>query len=202
VLDLALQFFKQAAFHLSNLTATQTCDVNVIARTVTFVVVLVAANMEQVQLVNQAELLQHIQSAIDRDAVDAGINFLGALEDGPGVQVLLGIVHYFQQNAALACDADSAFGKGGLKTAGPGMGVQSFAAGYTMSVRERHLRLQLRAVNPLRVLEEAQNVIVHDDGEDDQDEDKSDLKEAFLRFQAQIMAQGAFDGEHHDVAAI
>ena len=42
-------------------------------------------------------------------------------------------------------------------------------------------RPQLRVLVPLGMLEKAQNVIVHDDGKDDQDEDKSGLEESFFR---------------------
>ena len=52
------------------------------------------------------------------------------------------------------------------------------------------------------MLEKAQNVIVHDESKDDQDEDESDLDETFLGLDAEVVAQRAFDGEHSDVAAI
>ena len=52
------------------------------------------------------------------------------------------------------------------------------------------------------MLEKAQNVIVHDESEDDQDEDESDLDETFFSLDAEIVAQRAFYREHGDVAAI
>jgi len=52
------------------------------------------------------------------------------------------------------------------------------------------------------MLEKAQNVIVHDESEDNQDEHESNLNEAFLSFDAEVVAKRAFDGEHGDVSAI
>ena len=50
--DLLLQFFVKRAFDLAHFPATQAGDVNVIARAVAFVEMAVAAEMEQVQLVD------------------------------------------------------------------------------------------------------------------------------------------------------
>ncbi len=52
------------------------------------------------------------------------------------------------------------------------------------------------------MLEKAQNVIVHDESEDDQDEDEADLNKSFLGFDAEVVTERAFDGEHGDVAAV
>ena len=56
--------------------------------------------------------------------------------------------------------------------------------------------------NFLWMLEKAQNVIVHDESEDDQDEDESDLNKSFLGLDAEIVTERAFDGKHGDVAAV
>ena len=126
LLDLTLQLLKQPAFNFPYLSAAQAGDVNVIARTMAFVIVLVAADVEQVKLVNQAEPLEHIQSAVDGDAVNAGIDFLGAIENGAGVQMLLGVIHHFEEDAALASDANPALGESGLKTARHAHGRSNF----------------------------------------------------------------------------
>ena len=102
VFDLLLQLLEESAFHFSNFSATQTGDVNVIAQAVAFVIMLIAADMEQVKLVNQADALEHIERAIDGDAMDVRIDFLGAFENGSGVQVLVSMVHDLDENTALA----------------------------------------------------------------------------------------------------
>ena len=50
---------------------------NVIAQAVAFVIVLIAADVEQVKLVNQSDTLEHIERAIDGDAVDVRDQFSG-----------------------------------------------------------------------------------------------------------------------------
>lgn len=96
---------------------------DVVARAMAFVIVLIAANVEQVKLVNQTELLEHIQRAINGDAMNVRIDFLRALKDRSSIQMLLGVIHHFEEHAALASDANTALGERGLQAAGPGMGV-------------------------------------------------------------------------------
>jgi hypothetical protein len=47
-----------------------------------------------------------------------------------------------------------------------------------------------------------EDVAVHDEAEDGQEEDQADLDEALFHGDAEIAAEGAFDGEEQDVAAI
>ena len=82
LLDLTLELLKKLAFNLSHFPAAQACDVNVVARTMAFVVVPVAMDVEQVELVEQAVPLEHLERAVDGDAVNARIDFLRALENG------------------------------------------------------------------------------------------------------------------------
>jgi hypothetical protein len=85
VFNLLLELLEQATFHFPYLPATQTGYVDVIAQAVAFVIVLIAADVKQVEFVNQADALEHVQCAVDGDAVNAGIDFLGAIEDCSGV---------------------------------------------------------------------------------------------------------------------
>src|SRR5580692_3773060 len=82
------------------------------------------------------------------------------------------------------------------------MSVDTFAAGDALSAMEGHGVTSGCANNFLRMLEKAQNVIVHDESKDDQDEDESNLDKALLGLDAEVVAQRAFNGEHGDVAAI
>ena len=81
---------------------------DVIARAVAFVEVLVAAQVEQVELVDQAVALEHVQGAVDGDAMDARVEFLRAIQDGAGIEVALGIVHDLEQDFSLARQAHAA----------------------------------------------------------------------------------------------
>src|SRR2546422_9041549 len=128
-LDLALKLLKQAALELTDFTAAQASDVDVVAGSVAFVVVLVAADVQQVQLVDQAVALEQVQGAIHSDAVHARVNLLRPAEDGTCVEMALGAVHDLQKDAALAGQADAAAFQRGLKLAGPGIGVDAFAGG-------------------------------------------------------------------------
>ncbi|HLW97890.1 MAG TPA: hypothetical protein VKR82_04540 [Candidatus Acidoferrales bacterium] len=131
--NLALQLFEKPAFHFPYLAAAKASDVDVVPWAMALVEVLLPVDVKKVKLVNQAELLEHVEGAIHGDAVDAGVNLLRAFEDGACVQMALGVVHHLQQNTPLAGKADAAFGERRLKTSGGQMGIQAFAAGNTMS---------------------------------------------------------------------
>jgi hypothetical protein len=169
---------------------------------------LIAADVQQIKLVNQANALEHVERAVDGDAVNAGVDFLRAVENCSGVEMLVGAIHDLNQNSALASEADSFGGKRGLQAAGTLVSVDSFSAGDALSAIEGHVMTSLARHFPycnnnfLGVLEKAQNVIVHDESEDDQDEDESNLDEAFLGFDAEVVAQCAFYGKHGDVSAV
>src|SRR2546422_3099887 len=68
-LDLTLKLLKQAALELADFTAAQASDVDVVAGAVAFVVVLVAADVQHVQLVDQAVALEQVQGAIHSDEI-------------------------------------------------------------------------------------------------------------------------------------
>ena len=100
---------------------------DVVAGTVAFVEVLVAAEVQEVELVDEAVALEQIEGAVDGDAMHAGIDFLGAFEDGAGVEVALGVVHDLEEDSSLAGEADAALFESGLQAAGALVGVDAFA---------------------------------------------------------------------------
>jgi hypothetical protein len=112
--DLFLELLVEAGFEFADLAAAKTSDVDVVARAVGFVVVAVAAEMEEIELVDQAFFFEEVDGAIDGDEVDGGVHFLGALEDLIDVEVLFGVVHDFEDDAALAGEANSLFAEGFL----------------------------------------------------------------------------------------
>jgi hypothetical protein len=75
---------------------------------------LVAAKVQQVELVDQTVALEEVKGAVDGNAMDARVQLLGAFEDGSGVQMAFGLVHHFNEDFALAREANAALGQGGL----------------------------------------------------------------------------------------
>jgi hypothetical protein len=134
---LALQFFVELAFELANFSAAHAGHVDVVARAVAFVEMSIAAEVEKVELVNQAVAFQKIECAIHGDACDSGIHFLGTLENFARVQVAARGLHNLQQNASLARKADAARAKFALKTAGCFV-IDAFAGRYTMCGSDGH----------------------------------------------------------------
>ena len=105
---------------------------NVIPRAMAFVKMLVAPQVQQVEFVNQAVAFEQIQGSVDRDAVDPGIQFLSAFQDGSGVEVSFGAIHYAEQNFSLPRQANAAFFEGFLQAAGAFMDIDPFAGGDSM----------------------------------------------------------------------
>ncbi len=85
---------------------------DVIARAVAFVEMLIAAQVQQIELIDQAVALEQIERAVDGDAMDARIEFLRAIEDGAGIEVALGVVHHLEHDFSLARQAHAALGRG------------------------------------------------------------------------------------------
>jgi len=110
----------------------QAGDVDVVAGAVAFVEVLAAAEVEQVELVDQAIAFQEINGAVDGDTVHVRVDFLGAVEDGAGVEVALGVVHDLEQDFSLAREAHAALCESCLQAAGALVGVDAFAGGDSM----------------------------------------------------------------------
>jgi hypothetical protein len=125
--DLFLQLLVQLAFHLADFATTHAGNVDMIARAVAFVEMAVAAQVEQIELVDQAVALQQVNRAIDRHASDFRIDFLGAIEDFTGVKMAARGFHHLKQNAALACEANPASGELVLEVARRFVNVDAFA---------------------------------------------------------------------------
>jgi hypothetical protein len=125
--DLFFQLFVEAGFELADFAAAEAGNVDMVAGTVGFVVVAVAAEMEKIEFVDETFFFEEIDGAIDGDKVDGGVHFLGASEDLVNVEVLLGGVHDFEDDAALAGEANSLFAESFLETASGFGGVDAFA---------------------------------------------------------------------------
>jgi len=144
--DLTFQLLEEAGLEFADFTAAQAGDVNVVARAVGFVVMLVAAEMQEIEFVDQAMALQEIDGAIDRDAMDARIDALGALEDFVGGEVALGAVHHLEEDAALAREADAFFFQRFFEAAGARIDVNAFSGTDAMCGGGGHGGVLVRAL--------------------------------------------------------
>jgi len=112
--DLFFELFVEAGFEFADFAAAEAGYVDVVARAVGFVVVAVAAEVEKVELVDEAFFFEEVDGAVDGDEVDGGVHFLGASEDLVDVEMLLGGVHDFEDDATLAGEANSLIAEGFL----------------------------------------------------------------------------------------
>ncbi len=131
--DLFLELFVEAGFEFANLAAAETGDMDVVARAVSFVVVAITTEVEKIELVDESLFLEEVDGAIDGDEMDGGIDFLGAFEDLIDVEMLLGVVHDFKDDAALASEANALGAEGFLEMAGGVGGIEAFAGRDAMS---------------------------------------------------------------------
>jgi hypothetical protein len=99
-----LQLFPEKLFHAA---AAQTDDMCVLLLHPRLVVVLVASEVSQVELIHQAALLQQLKRAIYRHAVKLRIALLRHPEEALGVQMEAGLINEIEQKPPLARQAHS-----------------------------------------------------------------------------------------------
>jgi hypothetical protein len=90
------------AFEFTDFAAAQAGYVDVVAGAVGLVVVAIAAEMEQVQFIDESLLLEEVNGSVDGDEVDVRTDFLCAIEDLIDVEMLLSVVHNLEDYPALA----------------------------------------------------------------------------------------------------
>jgi len=112
--------------------------VDVVAGAVGFVVMAVTAEVKEIELVDKAFFFEEVDGAVDGDEMNSGVHFLGAFKNLVDVEVLFGVVHDFEDDAALAGEANSLFAESFLQVAGGVGGVDAFARGDAMCGRGRH----------------------------------------------------------------
>ena len=125
--DLFLELLVETGLEFADLAATEACDVDVVAGAVGFVVVTVAAEVEEVEFVDETFALEEVDGAVDRDKMNFGTDFLGAVEDLVNVEMLLGGIHDLEDDAALAGETDAALSQSLLEMAGGFGGVDAFS---------------------------------------------------------------------------
>jgi len=131
-LDLPLQLLEEAAFEFPHFAAAEAGNVDMIARCMALIEVPVAAEMEQIELVNEPVALQQINRAVNGDAVDAGIEPLRPAENVAGIEMPPRRFHHLEKHAALAGQPDPARGKLLLQPAGRLISIDALPAGNTM----------------------------------------------------------------------
>ena len=117
-LDLPFEAVEKVTLKLGNLAAAKTSHVDVVSLRATFVKMLFPLQVHEVELVDKALPFEQIQGAIDSDAIDLRIEFLGAAQYASGVEVLLGSFYDAQDHLALAGHAKAAGDEFGLETSG------------------------------------------------------------------------------------
>jgi hypothetical protein len=198
-LDLPFKLLEEFAFHLAHFAAAQASHMDVIARTMALIEVPVPVNVQKIELVEQAMLLEHLERAVDGYAVNARIDLLRTFENRVGGKVLLGLIHHFEQDAALAREPYASPLERRTQPARFAVGVQSFTGGNPALMRMgrgAHFRKRLVA------WEKPQDVIVHDHEKHQQQEDHADRHHPLLDLEADIVAQQALYAQHQDVAAV
>jgi len=136
--NLLFELLVEARLEFTDLATAEAGDVDMVAGTVCFVVVTVAAEVQEIEFVDEALALEKIDSAIDGDQMDVGVDLLGAVEDLVDVKMLLGGIHDLKDDAALAGQTDAAVAKRVLEMTLGGGGVDALAGGDAMCGGGRH----------------------------------------------------------------
>ena len=139
--DLFLQLFVETGFEFSDLSAAKTSDVDMVTGAMGFVVVAITPQVEKVEFIDETLFLEQVDSAVDGDEVDVGIDFLCAGEDLVDIEVLLGVVHDFENDTALAGQANSLLAQCLLEVAGGFRGVDALTGRDAMGRGGRHERV-------------------------------------------------------------
>ena len=136
--DLGFELLVEFAFEFADFSAADAGYVDVVARTVAFVEMAIAAEVQEIELVDQPVLFEQVDGAVDGDQVHARIDFLRAIQNLVDVQVLLGVVHHLENHAALAGQTNSPGSQSLLESAGGFRGVDSFAGRGPVLRRHGH----------------------------------------------------------------
>lgn len=130
--DLRFQILVKLRFKLADFSAANAGDVNVIARAVAFVVMAMTAQMQKIEFINEAMILEQVHRAIDRHARDIRIDLLRALENFLGVHVARRTFEHFDEHHSLTREANAARLDLASEMAGRLVFVNAFAGRRTM----------------------------------------------------------------------
>jgi hypothetical protein len=99
--DFGLELFEARARVLSDRSAFEADEVQVIKIGSGFIIVLFTFEVHQIQFVNQTQCLEQFQRAIDSGAVDLGIFPSSQHQERRGVKVPFGVFDGFDQRSSL-----------------------------------------------------------------------------------------------------
>src|SRR5687767_10983047 len=105
--DLLPQFLEGLTEKFFHLTAAKAYDVRVLSLHPRFVEMLVSFHVHQVKLIDQTPGFQHLESPVDGDAVQLGIDGLGAMKKLLSIQVFTGFIDQVQEDLPLASQPDA-----------------------------------------------------------------------------------------------
>ena len=107
-LHLAAKRLKLFAEEFLDAPAAQADDMRVLLLEASLVVMFFAFEVSQIQLIHQAALFEQLERAIDGNAIELGIFFLGHLIQTLGVQMKAGVIDQIEQQSSLSREANPA----------------------------------------------------------------------------------------------
>lgn len=100
-LDLAFQPVEEIALELQDFSAPQAGHMNVVPLRAALVEMLFALHVHQVKFIDQAVPLEQFERTVNRDSIDASIEFLRVPQNLRGVEVLIRSFDHAQDGPAL-----------------------------------------------------------------------------------------------------
>jgi hypothetical protein len=105
---LGLEALEQRARKLLDPATLETSQVDVVEVGLYLVKVFLPTQMHEVQLIDQAQFLQQLDSSVNGCPVDSLITSTRQFQQGGCVQVVVGFLNRFDQDLSLTGDADTA----------------------------------------------------------------------------------------------
>ena len=102
-LDLVAHFLERIAEEFFDLAAAQADHVGVLLLQTSFVIMLIAVMVHEIELIHQSSGFEQLQRSVNRYAIELRILFAGQLIEALSVQVLAGLVNQVQQDLPLPC---------------------------------------------------------------------------------------------------
>ena len=115
-LNLAFETIEKIALEFHYLAAAQASHVDVIALRTALVKMLFPLHVHEIEFIDQSMALQKSERAIDRNAVNAGIQLACVAENLRGVEMLLSCFHHTENRASLVRQSHATRGQCGLQS--------------------------------------------------------------------------------------
>src|SRR5579883_2725434 len=151
-------------------------------------------------------LFEQFNRAVNGNEVDFGVQLFCPIEDLVHIEVLFGVVHDLEDGLTLPGHADPQLAHGLLQRPGGFRRIEPFAD--RNPVRRDCVHFFLPGGSPEREdtsgmkWKPPQNVMIHNNGEEDQKEDEANLNVAFFERHTQVAPQASFNRQEQNVSAI